>query len=182
MTVRARPPTSADLEAVYRIHADPETNRHNPAGPMRSRADARRRLTGWLADWRREGIGYWALESSGVEVVGFVGVRAVLVRVDPLEATVLVGREPVVVFNLYYRLAPVVWGQGLAAHFGREAVALARRDWPARPVIARMWPANVASERTARAAGLSPVGQDRDGRLVLADRPLRLDLIGRLGG
>ncbi len=152
--VTLRPPTPADLDAVFRIHADPRTNAHNPAGPMTDRHAAQARLDTWLADWARAGIGYWVI-TDGRHVLGFAGTRVIEAR----------GRE---LLNLYYRLEPEAWGQGIAAAVARRAVA----DAGERPVLARMQPGHVGSERTALAAGLRHVGHDPWGRIVLADRDL----------
>ena len=48
------------------------------------------------------------------------------------------------------------------------------------PVMARMQPTNLASERTALAAGLQRVGHDPWGRIVLADRRLDDTLLAAL--
>jgi hypothetical protein len=34
------PPRGDDRDALWAIHSDPETNRFNPAGPMRTQAEA----------------------------------------------------------------------------------------------------------------------------------------------
>lgn len=113
---------------------------------------------------------YRALErEDDGAAVGFVGVRRLAVAGRP-------------VFNLYYRLAPSAWGGGIAGRHALAAVAEANRRWPDVPVIARMQPANVPSQRTARAAGLDPVGHDGDGRIVFADRRLDDVLLGALPG
>jgi ribosomal-protein-alanine N-acetyltransferase len=153
-----RPPAPDDLEEVFRIHADPRANTHNPAGPMPDREAARVRLETWLADWNDHGIGYWVITEPSAEaphVLGFAGVRVIEAR----------GRE---LLNLYYRLEPEAWGQGIASALARHAVGQAHE----RPVLARMQPGHVGSERTALAAGLRHVGRDPWGRIVLADRPL----------
>lgn len=122
----------------------------------------------WLDDWRSEGIGYWCLERQpDGAVIGFAGIRP-MSRADHR------------LFNLYYRLAASAWGHGLAKRFAREAVALAHRKWAERAVIARTRPSNLASERTALAAGLRHVGHDREGLLVLADRTLDQELLAVL--
>lgn len=150
------------------IHADPRTNRHNPAGRLRGRAAAEQLLKTWLDDWRSSGIGYWAIEHAhDGGVVGFIGVRMLQVGAGAL-------------FNLYYRLAPVAWGQGIATRFARAAIAHAHEGWPEVAVMARMQPTNTASERTARAAGLETVGHDPWGRIVLADRTLAQTVLAAL--
>ena len=168
MDVVSRPPRASDVDAVLAIHADPATNSHNPAGPMPDLAAAGRLLSTWLDDWLTHRIGYRVLErEDDGTVVGFVGVRRLTVAGRPL-------------FNLYYRLAPVAWGQGIAGRQAAAAVAEANRRWAQIPVMARAQPSNLASQRIARAAGLDAVGHDPDGRVVLADRPLEAELLEAL--
>ena len=80
-------------------------------------------------------------------------------------------------FNLYYRLVPEVWRQGIATAVAKRAIALAHETAPDYPVIARMRANNIASERTALAAGLIRAGHDSQGRLVFADRALYPSLL-----
>ncbi|MFJ6774461.1 GNAT family N-acetyltransferase, partial [Kitasatospora sp. NPDC091257] len=54
-------PQEGDLEAVFAIHGDPETNRYNPNGPQRDIAQAQEMLDGFVADWVRDGVGYCAV-------------------------------------------------------------------------------------------------------------------------
>jgi [ribosomal protein S5]-alanine N-acetyltransferase len=157
--VALRPPAEQDLKAVFSIHGDERTNRHNPAGPLSDLEDARTLLAGWIEDWRSRGVGYWVLEAAAdARVLGFAGVR--IIRAD------------VELLNLYYRLSPDAWGRGIARAVARHAVGHAHRGWPQLPVIARMQPGHVASERTALSAGLQPAGHDPWGRIVLADRAI----------
>ena len=137
-----RRPVPEDLEAVFRVHGDPRTNTHNPAGPDRDRDASRERLQEWLEHWELHGFGYWVVESLAApgEVVGFTGVR---------HSTWLGER----VLNLYYRYAPEHWGQGYAAEGARHAVAWGRMH-SAAPVHAYTTLDNLGSQRTALAAGL----------------------------
>jgi [ribosomal protein S5]-alanine N-acetyltransferase len=138
---RVRRPTEGDLDDVFRIHGDPRTNVHNPAGPDADLAASRRRLAEWLAHWAEHGFGYWAVESDAGRVIGFSGVRTETWRGRP-------------VLNLYYRFAPEVWGRGIASAVAAHAVAWARAHHPDRPVLAYTTEDNEGSQRTALAAGL----------------------------
>lgn len=138
-----RMPTEADLDAIYEIHGDPETNRYNPHGPHRDRAHSRRLLDEWVHHWRRHGFGYWTvLDREEQRVLGFCGIR----HETWLERGVL---------NLYYRFGTHAWGQGYAAEAARCAVELGTKHLPDIPVLARVRPDNVPSLRTAAAAGLT---------------------------
>lgn len=43
-----RTPYRDDAPAVFSIHANPETNQHNPAGPMKDLSEAEQRITEWI--------------------------------------------------------------------------------------------------------------------------------------
>ena len=106
---RLRPPSADDLDDVFRIHGDPRTNLHNPAGPDRDLDASGARLAEWLEHWDRHGFGYWVVEDDDGAVIGFSGVRHEIWQGRP-------------VLNLYYRFAPEVWGRGLASSVAAHAV------------------------------------------------------------
>jgi ribosomal-protein-alanine N-acetyltransferase len=58
------------------------------------------------------------------------------------------------VLNLFYRFDPSAWGQGFASEAATAVAAWASRQVPDLPLIARVRPANVASQRVAIRAGL----------------------------
>jgi [ribosomal protein S5]-alanine N-acetyltransferase len=165
--ITIRPPVPADLDALYAVHADPRTNVYNPAAGTSTLADAQLRLTEWLADWRLQGIGYWTVTDDLDEVIGFVGVRILATPTGEL-------------LNLYYRLKPRVWGRGVARDAAGRAVALGRERFPELAVVARANPDNLPSIRVAEAIGLTTVGADHAGRIVLADRPLSARVLASL--
>ncbi|SHF82962.1 GNAT family N-acetyltransferase [Geodermatophilus nigrescens] len=70
-----RRPGADDLPAVWAVHGDPRTDRHDPAGPDADAAASRDRLREWLDHWERHGFGYSAVETDEGRVVGFSGVR-----------------------------------------------------------------------------------------------------------
>ncbi|WP_375769223.1 GNAT family N-acetyltransferase [Archangium gephyra] len=133
----------SDLDAVFTIHADPETNRFSRSGPVRSLDAARELLALWLEDWARLGVGYWAVERLDAPgtVVGFSGVRH-----KQLEGQT--------VLNLAYRFSPQWWGSGYATEVARVALTLARKHIPDVPVVALIDVDNVASLRVAERLGM----------------------------
>ncbi|MFP2930435.1 GNAT family N-acetyltransferase [Pyxidicoccus sp. 3LG] len=133
----------SDLDVVYALHADPETNRFSPTAQLRSLDEGRELLARWLGDWERLGVGYWAverLEEPGI-VVGFGGVRH-----KELE-----GQK---VLNLAYRFSPRWWGSGYATEVARVALAMAREHIPDVPVVAIISLENTPSLRVAERLGL----------------------------
>jgi RimJ/RimL family protein N-acetyltransferase len=133
----------SDLDAVFTLHGDPETNRFNPSGPLRSVDAARELLELWLGDWAHRGMGYWLVERRDAPgtVVGLGGVRH-----KELE-----GQK---VLNLAYRFSPQSWGSGYATEVARVSLALARKHIPDVPVVAIINLENVPSLRVAERLGM----------------------------
>ena len=146
--LRVRRPVPEDLDVVFAVHGDPRTNLHNPAGPDRDREASAARLQVWLDHWDQHGFGYWVIElldqpgdARRPRTVGFTGVQHAVWRDQP-------------VLNLYCRYAADYWGRGYAAAGARHAVAWADQHHPTLPVLAYTTVDNLASQRTAAAAGL----------------------------
>jgi len=129
-----------DFDAMWSIHADPLTNRFNPAGPLTDRTAAQRKFGDWLGDWREHGFGYWTVRDDD-GIVGFSGIRFSTWQ----DRTVL---------NLFYRYTPRVWGRGYATEVATAAVDLWRAEHSEHPLMAYTTPGNVGSQRTALAVGL----------------------------
>jgi RimJ/RimL family protein N-acetyltransferase len=140
-----RRPSFEDLDSVFAVHGDARTNVHNPAGPDRDRDASCARFRGWLDHWNEHGFGYWVVElldgDHDPTVVGFTGVQH----------AVWLGRP---VLNLYYRYGADHWGHGYATTGARHAIAWAAEHLPSLPVLACTTLENIASQRTAVAAGL----------------------------
>ncbi|MBB5958127.1 RimJ/RimL family protein N-acetyltransferase [Saccharothrix tamanrassetensis] len=110
----------------------------------------------YLADfvrvWEDGDLGYWTVR-QGEHVVGFGGVRP-----KPWQDRRC--------WNLYYRVDPARWGQGIATEVSREAVAAAGTVRPEWPVLVETRPSNTAAIRVAEQAGLLRQ-DDLDGYAVL---------------
>lgn len=137
--LRLRPPVPADAHVVFAVHSDPAACAHNPSDALATPAAARELVERWRSHWRGYGFGYWVV-LAGDEVVGFCGVKVL-----PLAGEAAL--------NLFYRFAPAHWGRGLATEAARAVVRWAASARP-EPVVARVRPANVVSQRVALAAGL----------------------------
>ncbi|MGC0423258.1 GNAT family N-acetyltransferase [Embleya sp. AB8] len=153
-------PHPDDAAAVFAVHGDPETNRYNPLGPMRSAEEGVEFLRTMIEDWTRDGIGYCAvaLRTDPDAVFGFAGTQLTR-RLRP---------DGIPVFNLYYRFAPIVWGRGLAREAVDVTIELARRTHPTMPIFAVINGDNVPSLTLARRVGFraSDAFVDREGRDV----------------
>ena len=138
-----RRPGRADLETILAIHRDPQACLHNPSDLLTARAEAEHLYARWDEHWRRHGFGYWVVEErESRKILGFAGVK--VVRFRETEA-----------LNLFYRLDPAAWGKGVATEAATAVVAWAGRHLPEWPIIARVRPENVASQRVAVSAGLT---------------------------
>jgi RimJ/RimL family protein N-acetyltransferase len=144
----------ADIDAIHAITSDPRTTLHNPADMLTTRADAEKLYRRWDQQWHTHGLGYLVIRRrDAAEILGFCGVKVVRFR----------SRE---VLNLFYRLTPAAWGNGIASETATAVVAWADNVRPDLPIIARVRPDNIASQRIAvktglqRAEHLDEVGED----------------------
>lgn len=139
-----RRPTEKDLTAVHEVHADPETNRHNPAGPVTEVEQSRRMLQGWIDHWECHGFGYWAVvRPADGRVLGFSGLERRKVAGGP-------------VLNLYYRYRPEAWGAGYATEAARAAREMAETHLAGEELVALVRDTNTPSAHVAERIGLIP--------------------------
>jgi [ribosomal protein S5]-alanine N-acetyltransferase len=140
-----RRPTPADIDAIYRIHNDPTACAHNPSDMLAAPGDAEDLYRRWDEHWRHHGFGYWVIRPRAGDraeaILGFCGLKLMRLR----------DRE---VLNLFYRLDPPAWGDGVATEAATAVLGWATAHMPDHPVIARVRPDNIASIRVAQRAGL----------------------------
>ncbi|MEI2777690.1 MAG: GNAT family N-acetyltransferase [Tetrasphaera sp.] len=137
-----RRPTAADRDFYLRLHGDERLYRHAPYARVDADTGAAQ-FAKLLECWEDNGFGYWiACDTSTGMPLGWAGVR-------PATSGAL---------NLYYRFAAEAHGQGLAREAARAAVTTATEWLPGRRIEAVAKVHNDASIRTARSAGLLPVG------------------------
>lgn len=154
-----RPVHRDDVEALWVIHGDPETNRYNPAGPLPSRNAAEELLRQWASHWAAHDFGYWAVATRDqpAAVIGFGGIRLRDLR----------GAQRL---NLFYRLASATWGKGYATELGRAALTLGFDRLGHDAVFA-----TVRADNRPSIAVLERLGFHRDGELP-DDRGLPQDV------
>lgn len=137
-----RRPVRADVDIILAIHRDERACAHNPSDMLATRAAAEDLYRRWDDHWQHHGFGYWTIRARNArEPVGFCGIK--LMRFHDHD-----------VLNLFYRLAPSAWGDGLATEAATAVVGWAGERRPQYSVIARVRPENVASARVAVRAGL----------------------------
>jgi RimJ/RimL family protein N-acetyltransferase len=144
-----RAPQLDDVQRLFAIFGDPQTNLFNPAGPMQHWADAQRLLDRWMAQWASGGYGWWAIahRDTPCHIIGFGGIA-------PMN---YLGQQRI---NLGYRFAVQAWGQGYATELGRDALTLAFETLQLPEVFGLVRPDHTASIRV-----LEKIGMQRHGLL-----------------
>ncbi|MCK3865549.1 GNAT family N-acetyltransferase [Pseudomonas sp. B329] len=142
-----RQPRLADVQRLFAIFGDPQTNLFNPAGPMPDLATAQRLLAHWMEQWATHGYGWWAIarKEAPEHIIGFGGIA-------PLNY--LTQRR----INLGYRFAVEAWGQGYATEVGRDALELAFVTLGLPEVFGLVRPDHAASMRVLEKIGMQPFG------------------------
>nr|WP_311132539.1 GNAT family N-acetyltransferase [Nonomuraea gerenzanensis] len=137
-----RCPVQDDIDAIFAIHSDPATCLHNPSDALTRREETVELFQRWDDHWRRFGYGYWVVRRRGSDrTLGFCGTK-------------VMDLNGMRVLNLFYRFAASSWGRGVAGEAATAVVEWVTERVPDLPVIARVRPANIASQRVAVRAGL----------------------------
>lgn len=142
-----RRPHASDVQRLFAIYGDPQTNLFNPVGPLASLEVAQRLLDHWLAQWASQGYGWWAIArvEAPDHIIGFGGIA-------PMDY--LTQRR----INLGYRFAVQAWGQGYATELGRDALKLAFETLGLPEVFGLVRPDHAASIRVLEKIGMQPFG------------------------
>ncbi len=143
-----RQPNLQDFDAFFAIFSDPQTNIHNPRGPVQDPETAAMRLRSLLEHWEEHGFGVWTvcLRDDDERIVGFGGI-----------SYKSIGQEQKL--NLSYRFARQVWGKGYATELATYALRHARYVLKIRQVWAVVQAGNTASIRVLEKAGLILAGR-----------------------
>ncbi|KAB8195285.1 GNAT family N-acetyltransferase [Nonomuraea phyllanthi] len=137
-----RRPVPGDTDAIFTIHSDPATCVHNPSDALSRREEGLELFQRWDDHWQRLGYGYWVVRRRDSDrQLGFCGTK-------------IMDLNGMSVLNLFYRFEVSSWGQGLAGEAAKAVVEWVSERVPELPVIARVRPANLASQRVAVRAGL----------------------------
>ena len=142
-----RQPQPADVQRLFAIFGDPQTNLFNPAGPMATLDAAQRQLDRWLGQWAAQGYGWWAIarRESPEHIIGFGGIAPLNYLTEQR-------------INLGYRFAVEAWGQGYATELGRDALTLAFETLGLPNVYGLVRPEHAASIRVLEKIGMQPFG------------------------
>lgn len=142
-----RQPLPKDLQQLFAIFSDPQTNLFNPTGPMASLYEAQRRLDHWLEQWATHGYGWWAIARAEApeHIIGFGGIAPLNYLAEQR-------------INLGYRFAVEAWGQGYATEVGRDALGLAFDTLGLVEVFGLVRPDHHASIRVLEKIGMQRFG------------------------
>lgn len=142
-----RQPLPSDVQRLFAIFGDPQTNLFNPSGPMLSLSAAQRLLDHWIAQWAAHGYGWWTIahRQAPEHIIGFGGIAPLNYLTQSR-------------INLGYRFAVEAWGQGYATELARDALALAFDTLGLPEVFGLVRPDHAASIRVLEKVGMQPFG------------------------
>jgi len=143
-----RPMSQGDAEAFTLLRGDPAAMTGTTVGAI-SAAAAAEMLNGYVAQWRENGLGMWAVTDSGSGV--FIG-ECGFARRDTL-------RE----LTLRYAIARDWWGRGLASEAVNGALDFGFGQFGLEQVSAVALETNDRSCRILEAAGMIVAEEDFDG-------------------
>jgi RimJ/RimL family protein N-acetyltransferase len=133
--------TSNDVGALAEILSDPAVMEFSTNGPC-TEDDTREFIHWCLESYREHGFGQWGIvDSSSGAIIGFCG----LSQVD------LNGVQEI---EIGYRLARIVWGQGLASEAVAAALAYGFSQCHIGSIVAIIAARHIASARVAEKVGL----------------------------
>lgn len=158
-------PEPTDVEGMFALCSDPRLWTHFPSLRHTSPAQTAAMLEAFMDKWVEDEIGPWVIRLRGEDrIIGQGGCSL----------------KNAAFWNLGYRFAHHVQGQGLATELSLEAVRQAQAHNPELPVVAYLLEHNTASARVAQKVGLTLMHRGPDAgnpdphaiRLVYADRPI----------
>jgi RimJ/RimL family protein N-acetyltransferase len=143
-----RKPQPKDVQRLFAIFGDPQTNLFNPAGPMPSLSAAQRLLDHWLEQWATLGYGWWAIArvEAPDHLIGFGGIAPLNYLTQSR-------------INLGYRFGVEAWGQGYATELARDALVLAFDTLGVPEVFGLVRPEHAASIHVLEKVGMQPFGE-----------------------
>lgn len=137
-----RQPAQADAAAILGILSHPSVVEHNPSDLVTQLEDVEALVSRWLEHWEQHGFGNCCVfEEETGRLVGNCGVRWMTIHGDG-------------VLNLMYRFHPSTWGRGYATEAAAALLDWAHMSLATELVVARIRPANLASQRVATKIGL----------------------------
>ncbi len=126
-----------DAEAMFNLNADPEVLRYTGDEPFSSIDEAREFLTNY-SDFRRNGMGRWAIVSKETQaVIGWAGLK----------------KHDAGFVDLGYRLLKSWWGKGVATEASLASLKHGFEALGLKEIVARSVPENIASIRVMDKCG-----------------------------
>lgn len=137
-----RKPEYDDIDELYRIHSDPETNKYNPSGPHKNIEETKEMIHSWIQHWDEYGFGYWIIvNKESNEIMGICGLRKSKLKNSE-------------VFNLAYRIESASWKKGFIKEAAKASIQYILQDIdPDALIMARTKYNNIPSINTAKSLG-----------------------------
>jgi len=136
----------ADVDALARVYADPETMRFISDSGTATRDEAAQHLTDLMYHWEEQVFGQWAVQERATGA--FVG-RIGLTRREDFDRDVEVG----------WVVERSRWGRGYATEGGGTSVRYAFETLGVERLVSVVAPDNVASRRVEEKLGLRVVAE-----------------------
>ncbi|SFQ83166.1 GNAT family N-acetyltransferase [Hymenobacter arizonensis] len=140
----------ADLSAVHQLHSLPEVDAFNTLGLPASVAATERLLAGWLAQQRAVPRTSYLFCAQRADSAAFVGLLALNL-----------GKPQFHNGEVWYKLLPGHWGQGLATEALTELLRFGFDDLRLHRIEAGCAVGNAASIRVLEKAGMTREGRKR---------------------
>lgn len=149
-----RKPILEDLDDLFQIHADPQTNLYNPAGPVKKKQDFESTLKAWIAHHNQYGFGYYVLiDKEDSQIFGVCG----LMHKNIGELACL---------NVYYRISASKMRRGFITEAAKTIIKEVKGGLNQEyKIVALTLNTNIPSMKVARNLGLvhSPEWDHYDG-------------------
>lgn len=137
------PPIKPHLNRYFEIYGDPDTNVHNPFGPLPDMATALRNLEKFMDHQEKYGFGVWAIATleNPDTIIGFGGLS--YKRYNDVEK-----------LNLGYRFDKHAWGKGYATEFAKRTIDFAFNLPDISEIFAIVRPTNQSSIKVLEKSGM----------------------------
>lgn len=132
--------TLDDLEAMFRLHADPVVQRYTGEAVVKSRVEMKKAIETRINNYRKYGYGRWAtVLKSDKQFVGWAGL-AYLPEFDEID--------------LGYRFLPEYWGLGIATEASEAILEYGFNELGLKKIVAIAMKENKASIRVLEKVGM----------------------------
>lgn len=139
-----------DDERMFEMDSDPEVSKFLGTKPIRSIAESRKAIQSILEQYKRNGIGRWAIvEKESGEFIGWTGFQQEKESID--------GNSNL--YDLRFRLLRKYWGKGYVTEATRAAITYAFKELKLPEICSMTTLTNQKSQRVLEKLGFEFVKQ-----------------------